>query len=202
VFDHLSFENQLEHQMKTWGELSFQISDYTERGLHEAARQQRGQELLRIVDPFTYRDEIKVPTLMVNGANDPYWQVDALAYYWNDLQQPKWVSIVPNSGHILADKDQKLRAIAALAKSLKGELGMPESPSLGSDGRPVAPGAQRACVWVAEADRYDFREARWREVDQASPSHRFIAAFASAFYSIAGHEFTLTSPAVVFPPQR
>ena len=45
-----------------------------------------------------------MPTMIINGGNDPYWTVDALNLYWNDLKSPRWVEIIPNAGHNLAQK--------------------------------------------------------------------------------------------------
>ena len=45
----------------------------------------RGPELVRMVDPWFYRERLKMPKLLIHGANDRYWATDATSLYWNDL---------------------------------------------------------------------------------------------------------------------
>ena len=35
--------------------------------------------------PWVYRDKLTMPKLILNGTNDPYWTLDALNLYWDDL---------------------------------------------------------------------------------------------------------------------
>jgi hypothetical protein len=34
--------------------------------------------------------------MIINGANDPYWTIDALNFCWDDLKTDMWVLYVPN----------------------------------------------------------------------------------------------------------
>ena len=54
-----------------------------------------------MVDPFTYRERLLKPKMLINGANDRYWTLNALDLYWNDLQGPKYLVELPNAGHDL-----------------------------------------------------------------------------------------------------
>jgi hypothetical protein len=93
VYDNLNIPAQLKHQMEMWNAYSPMISDYTDRGLPQLIETPEGKRLAGMIDPYAYRSRIKAPTLMVNGANDPYWTVDALSIYWKDLKQSKWATI-------------------------------------------------------------------------------------------------------------
>ena len=67
-----------------------------------------------MMDPYTYRSVLRLPKLIVNGTNDRYWVVDALKFYWNDLEGPKYIRQIPNAGHGLGGgKKDALRTIAA-----------------------------------------------------------------------------------------
>jgi PhoPQ-activated pathogenicity-related protein len=77
VYDNLNIPAQLRHQMELWGGTSEMIEPYTALGLHESVGSDAGAKLVSLVDPFSYRDRLAIPKLIVNGANDHYWTVDA-----------------------------------------------------------------------------------------------------------------------------
>ena len=52
-----------------------------------------------MVDPYSFRDRLTMPKLLINGTNDRYWTLNALDLYWNELKEPKYVVELPNAGH-------------------------------------------------------------------------------------------------------
>jgi len=178
VIDTLNMPVQLKHQVELWGEFSSEIGDYIKRNLQEQIDKPRGKELVKMVDPYAYRKRYRVPTLIVNGGNDEYWTTDALSFYWNDLPQDKWVSIIPNVGHSLGNGMVALQTIASFARSLCGEFPMPKlkwkhegsaaNPSVAIDYAGPAPATVR--LYVAESDTMDFRKAKYEVVAEVSHS--------------------------------
>lgn len=81
VIDVLNMKPQMEHQRKAWGDFSYKIDDYTERGLQDALQSDEGKALREIVDPFSYRKQLTLPKLILIGTNDHYWPLDALNLY-------------------------------------------------------------------------------------------------------------------------
>lgn len=172
VIDTLNMAEQMPHQLAVWGGYSSQIRDYTERGLQKHLSTEGGKALREIVDPYSFRSVLKQPKLIILGTNDPYWPLDALDFYWNDLAGPKYVLYVPNNGHGLNDYPRLIGSIAALHRAnLSGEP-LPEldwdfsqqedklSISMQTDTQP-----ERVRVWLATSKTRDFRQARWIAAD-------------------------------------
>ncbi len=183
VIDTLNMSKQVPHQIATWGKPSEQIHDYTDRGLHKVLLTPRGQQLVRIVDPYYYREAITQPKLIVLGTNDRYWPLDALNLYWSDLPGKKYVLYVPNKGHGLGDPERTFGTLTALHRQAAGEL---ELADLDWRFREEA-GRVRLTVnasrpprlvsaWLAESPTRDFRDARWssQPMQPAGDGHEFV----------------------------
>ena len=110
------------NQLKVWGQYSEQIHDYVERGLMEKVATPTGTNLWKMVDPFTYRERLVKPKLLINGANDRYWTLDALDLYWNELQGPKYLIELPNAGHDLkVNRDWATSGLGAFLPSRRAQ---------------------------------------------------------------------------------
>jgi PhoPQ-activated pathogenicity-related protein len=174
VYDNLNVTAQMRHQIANWGKYSEQIEEYTRRGLQAKLETPAGQKLGRMVDPFSYRANIRVPTLIVNGANDPYWSADSTSLYWNELRQPHWLLTVPNAGHGLGSKVQAIESVGSFARALAGDFKMPKATSrldldtasrqltvtIDSEGAPF----KYATVWAAPSETLDFRLAKYSPI--------------------------------------
>ena len=101
VIDTLNVAAQIPHQLAAYGQPSEQVSDYTSAGMLAKLQTPEGKRLLQLEDPYSYRDRLTLPKLLILGTNDRYWSQDALNLYWDDLKGPKWVMYTPNSGHDL-----------------------------------------------------------------------------------------------------
>lgn len=166
VIDNLNLVAQMRHQMEIWNGYSPQIADYTRRGLQQMLETPQGRRLAEIVDPYSYRRELRVPVLIVNGANDAYWAVDALSLYWPELPKPKSALLVPNAGHGLGDKLTAMATISAFARSCLLRRPWPQVDwKAGAEAMDVRIGRVRpeSCtVWVAESDDNRFVESQWK----------------------------------------
>jgi PhoPQ-activated pathogenicity-related protein len=177
VIDTLNMQAQLPHQLKSYGKYSEMIRDYTQRGLVPMPDTPRAKKLWAMVDPWVYREKLTMPTLIINGANDPYWTVDALNLYWNDLPAAKkWILYVPNAGHNLKEKhdnggEDNKRALHTLAAFARHHIIDNPMPKL--EWRHFEEGGRfwlrvqaksspvEARLWVADAPTRDFRKVRW-----------------------------------------
>jgi PhoPQ-activated pathogenicity-related protein len=172
-----------------------------------------------MVDPFEYRGNIKVPTMIVNGANDAYWAADATSIYWKELKQPKWLVTMPNAGHSLGNKVQAVEAVSAMARAIAKGKTLPVNPSGTYDPRKDAYTVRfepkdlvGLKFWTAVSVNTDFRQRVYRArptmLEPGASSATFeprkdlmpsenVAVFAEVRYRIDGKEFSINTPTVV-----
>lgn len=203
VIDMLNMTKHIELQKESYGTASEEISDYTEKGLDERLDSERGTNLRTIVDPYSYRQDLRLPKLIMLGTNDRYWPVDALNLYWDELEGEKHILYVPNRGHDLNDFPRVLGGVAALYQSLNGGSALPKLKwsylasdeaaqlELESDTTPTT-----LRKWTASSPNRDFRNALWTAqivdpsnederqfvLELPSPKEGFAAVFAEAQY--------------------
>lgn len=99
AYDNLNLADQMRHQIEFWGSYSRSIREYVDSGILNDFDDPNKRELLELVDPFTYRDSLDLPKLIVVGTNDPYWPVDAANLYIYDLPGYSGMVYAPNAGH-------------------------------------------------------------------------------------------------------
>src|SRR5262249_20037015 len=114
VIDMLNMKAQIDLQRKTFGKLSEQIQDYEEIHFPERIDSPTGRELVSMVDPYSYRERLTQPKLILLGTNDHYWSLDALNVYWSGLPEEKRFLYLPNQTHDLRDVDRLIGSVAAL----------------------------------------------------------------------------------------
>ncbi|WP_439632062.1 PhoPQ-activated pathogenicity-related family protein [Gemmata sp.] len=182
VFDSVHIAVQMDNQVKAFGKPSEMIRDYAERKLVPIPRTAAAARLWQIIDPWSYRDRLTMPKLIVCGTNDPYWPLDALNSYWDGLKGDKWILYVPNAGHHLCERDKDgkeeklpLRTIATVCAFCRSQVFDKPLPKVNCD-MVVPPGAGSldvsllcdvkplaARVFSATALTRDFRKSFWED---------------------------------------
>ncbi|MEO6908559.1 MAG: PhoPQ-activated protein PqaA family protein, partial [Abditibacteriaceae bacterium] len=173
VYNNLNLPAQLPHQKEMLGDYSSQIGDYVKLDLPQQLTTPRGKGLVQIVDPYFYRDRITVPKLIIDGTNDPYWTVDSLNLFYNDLVGPKNTFYIPNAGHsmnlengtsgpiyLLGTIQNWVRIVASGKTPRAVELDVNDA----ADGKHFTaslPGATAASLYVAKSATKDFRQSTW-----------------------------------------
>ncbi len=180
VIDTLNMPVQMKNQVAAFGKPSEMIKDYTERNLVPIPDTPEAKKLWLMIDPWVYREKVTVPKLIINGANDPYWPLDALNSYWDDLKGDKWLLYVPNAGHDLRERDKngkaelyQTRAVNTLSAFCYCQIFNKPMPTLSwkydeekATGVPlsVTPNGTMKGMrfWTADAGTRDFRKAAWK----------------------------------------
>lgn len=178
VIDMLNMKAQTEWAQKMYGGQSDRIRAYTELHIVERMDDPRMVELRGWVDPYSYRARYKMPKLLLLGTNDPFWVVDALRHYWNDLPEPKLVFQTPNAGHDLAGGREATPVVAAFVQMVADRQALPrmtwEFKPAGSNAVAVAAvlsqPAKTFRLWTATSPIRDFRKAQWSGVELAAKS--------------------------------
>ena len=127
VIDTLNFRPQMKHQKETWGRTASRSPTTRSKGLVDVMEKQPEIPLWRWVDPYTYRSQLTLPKLLINGTNDRYWVIDAMNLYWDDLVGEKHVLYVPNAGHGLdGGKENALTTLAVFAQHVAMQKPLPD----------------------------------------------------------------------------
>jgi PhoPQ-activated pathogenicity-related protein len=213
VIDTLNLPAQMKHQKETWGQYSEQIADYTLKGLVDVMLKQPEIPLWRWVDPYTYRSELDLPKLLINGTNDRYWVIDALNLYWDGLVGEKHVLYVPNAGHGLdGGREGALTPLAVFAQSIALDTPLPQlkwAHSDDGDGMRLSvhsnPTPKSVRLWTAHSEDKDFRPDKWEATEIKAngdgefvahvekPESGYIAFFAEARYPFGDVEYALST---------
>jgi PhoPQ-activated pathogenicity-related protein len=101
------------------------IGDYTRHRIQERRDTPEYAELLRIVDPYFYRDRLTMPIFVINAAGDQYFPPDSSKFYFGDLQGVKVLRYVPNADHSLRGSDAQ-DSILAFYQAILNKTSLPK----------------------------------------------------------------------------
>lgn len=177
VIDTLNMKKQIEHQHKSYdGVVSKKLHDYKDRGLLGLLGTPKAKRLLQLVDPYSYRNRLTMPKLILMGTNDPYWVIDSLNLYWKDLKGEKYILYVPNAGHGLWERtpdgkinnDRSMNGLAAFTRHMATDTPLPSISwkSQKTKGKVIlsthsSPSPLGGRMWIAHSPVRDFRKAKW-----------------------------------------
>ena len=221
VIDMLNMKAQLDWAEKMYGQQSDEIRDYTDLKLHQKLDDPPMQTLRGWVDPYSYRRSYTMPKLLLLGTNDPYWVVDSLRHYWNDLPEPKLVFQTPNSGHDLGGGHDAWQTLAAWFQMIVDRRPLPKVDWQLRDGTNGAAGlmvrvnqpVSKIRLWTAHSTDRDFRDEKWTSyeleiqsgsnqasVDVPKPAAGFTAFLAEVELTApTGHSYKLSTQVQVIP---
>jgi PhoPQ-activated pathogenicity-related protein len=178
------------------------------------------QKLRSWVDPYAYRARYTMPKLLLLGTNDPYWTVDSLRHYWDELPGPKLLFQTPNAGHDLAGGQDALQTLAAFFQIVADGQPLPRMTwrQTGGPGKAAIEvttdqPAAGIRLWTATSKDRDFRDETWAsralEVNSGSASARATVETPDQGYraylaevelrSPTGHPYKLSTEARVTP---
>jgi PhoPQ-activated pathogenicity-related protein len=112
VIDLLNVETSFEHHYRAYGFWAPAIAAYQASGIMRWAGTAELACLLKIEDPYTYRNRLGMPKFVINSAGDQYFLPDSSQFYFDALVGEKYLRYVPNTDHSLKGSDAPESAFA------------------------------------------------------------------------------------------
>ena len=120
VIDTLNMEKSIVHHWRAYGFWAPAIGDYKEMNIMDWSGNPQMRALMRIEEPYEYRDRFTMPKYLVNSAGDQFFLPDSSQFYFDDLPGEKYLRYVPNTDHSLANSDVPLSLATWLDSVVKG----------------------------------------------------------------------------------
>lgn len=171
VIDVLNMPINIDYQKEVWGDYSVEINDYVKLGIAQQLSTQEGRDLVKMIDPYSYRKSLSMPKMLFMGTNDPYWPVDAVKNYIDSIPGEFYLCYTPNAGHDLGNKEKAFATLSAfvgttvtnglypvcnysvLEKNGIITLNIKSTPNLLVD----------AILWSSDSEDQDFRDEKWSD---------------------------------------
>lgn len=105
VIDMLNVVPSFKHHWEAYGFYAPAVGDYVSHGIMDWQGTPEYARLIKLVEPYEYRDRLTLPKLMINACGDQFFLPDSHRFYFDDLKGPKYIRYIPNTDHSLKDSD-------------------------------------------------------------------------------------------------
>jgi PhoPQ-activated pathogenicity-related protein len=120
VIDLLNVEPSFMHHYRAYGAWSDAVKDYEEQGIMDWMGTPQFRALMKVEEPYEYRDRLTMPKLMVNAGGDQFFLPDSSQFYFDALRGEKHLRYIPNTNHGLEKSDAIETVEAFYASVVKG----------------------------------------------------------------------------------
>ena len=125
VIDLLNVEPSFVHHYRAYGRYSDAVDDYVQQGIMDWMGTPQFRALMKIEEPYEYRDRLTMPKLLLNSAGDQFFLPDSSRFYFDQLRGEKHLRYVPNTDHSLSKSDA-IESLAAFYGSVVKGTPRPE----------------------------------------------------------------------------
>jgi PhoPQ-activated pathogenicity-related protein len=173
VIDVLNVVPSFKHHYETYGYWSHAVKDYFREGLMDQLDSDGFTKLMQIEDPYSYRDRLTMPKLIVNAAGDQFFLPDSSQFYFDQVPGENHLLYEPNTDHSLhgVDSDQSIEAFyqSIVQRGVRPKMQWTFEPDgsirVTMDSKPLA-----VTLWQANNPEHrDFREESIGRAYQGSP---------------------------------
>ena len=126
VIDVLNTGPSLRHQSRVYGKFSSELDDYAQAGIMTRVNTPEYRNLMKIEEPYEYRDRFTMPKLIINASGDQYFLPDSSQFYFDELPGEKHLRYVPDADHGVRDHSDVGETIAAFFGSVVTGAKRPE----------------------------------------------------------------------------
>lgn len=105
VIDILNVETSMDHHFRAYGFFAPSVGDYVRHHIMEWSGTPEAKALYAIEDPFSYRDRLTLPKLLINACGDQFFLPDSSQFYFDQLSGEKFLRYIPNTDHGLKNTD-------------------------------------------------------------------------------------------------
>ncbi|HXW04353.1 MAG TPA: PhoPQ-activated pathogenicity-related family protein [Vicinamibacterales bacterium] len=126
VIDMLNVEPSFIHHWRAYGAWSEAVDDYVHHRIMDWMGTPQFRALMKIEEPYEYRDRLTLPKLLLNATGDQFFLPDSSQFYFDDLKGETHVRYVPNASHSL-DKTDALETLHAFYAAIVKNAPRPEA---------------------------------------------------------------------------
>ncbi|HTI68734.1 MAG TPA: PhoPQ-activated pathogenicity-related family protein [Candidatus Limnocylindria bacterium] len=105
VIDLLNIEPSFIHHYQAYGGYAEAVGDYVQHDIMSWQGTPQYKALMKIEEPFQYRDRLTLPKLMLNACGDQFFLPDSSQFYFGQLPGVKYLRYVPNADHSMRGSD-------------------------------------------------------------------------------------------------
>ena len=169
VIDMLNMPVSILYQKTVWGDYSIEIKDYVNLGIAQQFSNDEGKDLVKMIDPYSYRKMLTMPKILFLATNDPYWPVDAVKNYIDDIPGDNHICYTPDAGHDMGDKKRSFATLSALVGTTvtKGKLPICKYTISELNGKIIvtvnttADKLVDASLFTTSSPNQEFRDKKW-----------------------------------------
>ena len=125
VIDLLNVVPSFQHHHAVYGFWAPAVGDYEQMGIMNWMDTPEFAALMKIEDPYGYRDRLTMPKLVLNAAGDQFFLPDSTQFYWKDLKGAKYLRYVPNTDHSMKNSDA-LQSLLSFYDAILRKKALPE----------------------------------------------------------------------------
>ncbi len=172
VIDMLNMPVNIPYQKVVWGDYSIEIEDYVKLGLAQQFGTSQENDLVKMIDPYSYRKALTIPKILFMGTNDNYWPVDAVKNYIDDIPGDNHICYISNAGHDLGDKKKAFATLSALLGTTVTKSKLPvcnysvseQNGKITVTVNTTADKLVDASLYSTTSNNQEFRDKKWSSV--------------------------------------